>query len=562
MTLLLKQPTTWLFIPLFWAVIVFASWFWNAAQTREATYTHMASQGRDIFRIIEAARLWNAQHGGIYGLRSSASPSNPYLEVDEKDLTTPAGKPLTMINPAYMTRQLSEVILDQTGVRIHITSLNPINPSNQANVWEAEALNKFEAGLHEHFAVALHENFAIAQFMRPLVARQACLKCHEKQGYKLGDIRGGISVSFDAKPFMAQIKKRNQQLASVHLLAWLLLSGIGIGGMRVIQRQFQQLSEAKQQQDSLVELRTHELHTEMRDRKEAESFLRMLVNSSGEAMFGVDKLGHCNFINPAAMKLLGFQTANDVIGISLLALVQTRCSEVNESYPACRALEQGEYIYEPEGWFVRQDGHEFPVEYRAHPIFADGEIAGAVVTFDDISHRKATQDAIWFKANHDTLTNLPNRDLLEDRMDSAISQARRHAGQVGVLFIDLDKFKEANDQFGHEAGDQVLRESASRMRGCVRETDTVARLGGDEFVILMPMPVTQKDVEITAQRIVENIAQPFTLAHGVAEISATIGIALFPQHGTDHNELIRHADGAMYRAKDAGRNTWRVYCIS
>jgi diguanylate cyclase (GGDEF)-like protein/PAS domain S-box-containing protein len=465
-----------------------------------------------------------------------------------------------MINPAYMTRQMSEVILDQTGVRIHITSLKPINPKNQALPWEAHALRQFERGLEEHFEVAISGDVARAQFIRPLVTKQACLKCHEKQGYRVGDIRGGISVSFDAHPFLDAMHTRKLQMVWGHLMAWVLFSGLSLAGLSVILRQFRQLRVAKEGLDILVAQRTAELQSEVHERKGAESFLRMLVNASGEAMFGIDKAGHCNFINPAALDLLGYAQAGDVIGMNLLALVQTRNSTGDkDSYAACRAIETGEIVHETESWFTRADGSEFPVEYRSHPIFSDAGIAGAVITFDDISRRKAEQEQIWHRANHDPLTGLPNRDLLEDRMENALSLARRHGGQAGVMFIDLDKFKEANDRFGHAAGDHILRETAQRMRACLRDTDTVARLGGDEFVILMPMPIQRGDIEKAAQRIVARIIEPYPLAQGSAEISASVGIALFPEHGENAHEILRHADIAMYRAKDAGRNTWRMF---
>lgn len=543
-----------------WGMLVLASWYWNASQTRQALFAIMANQGRDIFRIIEATRLWNAQHGGVYGLRSEATPSNPYLNVAGKDIDAPGGKPLTLLNPAYMTRQLSSVILDRTGVRIHITSLKPINPDNQAQPWEAVALGQFEQGRAEYFDVEIGQGQATARFMRPLITKPPCLACHGHQGYGAGDIRGGISVAFDASPFLAQIEARNLQLAWVHGVVWLLLSGLTLVAIRIIGRQFGDLREAKAAQDQLVALRTHELHTEMRERKEAESFLRMLVDSSGEAMFGVDKEGHCNFINPAALRLLGYHDPQQVAGLSLLALVQTRETVPDQdSYIACRSLKHGEYVHAPEAWFVRADGKEFPVEYRSHPIFAEGRIAGAVITFSDISDRKARQDAVWFQANHDALTGLPNRGLFEDRLDNALSAARRQLVQGAVLFVDLDRFKAANDRHGHAVGDALLREAAQRMRACVRESDTVARLGGDEFVILLAPPIQRGDAEQTAARLGQRLAEPYSLAGLSIDVSASIGIALFPEAGDRPDWVLRHADAAMYAAKAAGRDTWRVY---
>lgn len=180
-----------------------------------------------------------------------------------------------------------------------------------------------------------------------------------------------------------------------------------------------------------------------------------------------------------------------------------------------------------------------------------------LVSASFITQRKAQQTEIWHKANHDALTGLPNRELFADRMSRAFAQADRHGGQVGLLFIDLDRFKEANDCFGHEAGDVILIEVAERLRRCVRASDTVARMGGDEFVVLMPMPMTREDAEGMAARIVDALARPYAVGEAAADISASVGIALYPLDAKDAEALLRCADRAMYRAKDAGRNTWR-----
>lgn len=561
MTRILTHRRLWTLPVLLWTVLVGASYLWNARQIMAGALTDMRGEARQIFKIIEAARLWNAQHGGVYGLRNASSPSNPYLNVPEKDIATPSGRQLTLLNPAYMTRQMSEVIQDQSGVHIHITSLKPINPKNAAQPWEAGALRQFEAGLDEYFEIAEAPTHAQVQYMAPLVTRQACLRCHENQGYKVGDIRGGISVAFDAEPFLGAIAQRRQQLAWVHGGVWLLLCGLSLVSLQANRRQFLLLQAAKEHQDHMVERRTAELLTEMRERKQAESFLRMLVNASGEALFGVDKNGRCNFCNPMAVRLLGYGGADEILGVSLLALIQSQKHEGDDESPvgACRALKYGEHVHEENAQFIRADGSEFPVEYRSHPIYADGEIVGAVISFSDITQRQESQARIWHKATHDMLTGLPNRDLLNDRLDTAIAQARRYNGQVAVLFVDLDRFKDANDRLGHDAGDAILMETARRMEACLRETDTVARLGGDEFLVVLPLVESRDRAERVANKIVEQLSRPFELKAGRAQISASIGIAFYPDDADNKDKLLRVADHAMYRAKDSGRGTWREY---
>ncbi len=551
----------WIVPLVLWTALIGASYIWNSRELERNMREYLSGEARQIFQIIVAAR-----HGGVYGLRSGASPSNPYLEEPEKDIQTPDGKPLTLLNPAYMTRQLSEVIHDQSGIRIHITSLNPINPGNVALDWEAMALRRFEHGLDEYFDIAHDTAKPMARYMGPLVTRQACLRCHEKQGYKVGDIRGGISVSFNAEPALAVVRERDRDLALVHMAVWLLFTGLSLYGLHTIRRQFLALGEAKAQQDRLVEERTAQLRTEVRERKEAESYMRMLVNASGEAIFAVDKAGRCTLCNPMAVRLLGYPSPEEMQGVSVLALAQNhahpdgdRTSAAEDAFPACAVLERGEYVHDDDAVFMRMDGQPLAVEYRAHPIHAEGEIVGAVITFSDITRRKAQQAEIWHKANHDPLTGLPNRELLADRLEGALAHARRHDGQVGLLFIDLDRFKEANDSLGHEAGDAILIEVTNRVRHCVRASDTVARLGGDEFVVLMPMPMTREDAETMADRIVEQIARPYVVDAGRAEISASVGIALYPLDADEADALLRCSDYAMYRAKDAGRNTWRVF---
>ena len=179
-------------------------------------------------------------------------------------------------------------------------------------------------------------------------------------------------------------------------------------------------------------------------------------------------------------------------------------------------------------------------------------------TVVDISDRKRAEEKIEFHAYHDVLTHLPNRKLFTDRLTHSLSRARRSSKSLAVMFVDLDHFKTINDTLGHEAGDELLLEMAHRLRANVRDDDTVARLGGDEFTIILAELRHPEDAVSVAEKLIKAVVQPLSIAGTSIEVSASIGIALFPDDGSDAESLLRNADSAMYRAKESGRNTYQL----
>lgn len=182
-----------------------------------------------------------------------------------------------------------------------------------------------------------------------------------------------------------------------------------------------------------------------------------------------------------------------------------------------------------------------------------------VGAFSDISARKATEEHMSFLAHYDALTELPNRTLFADRLQQALTQIRRDKGRLALIYIDLDSFKPVNDTYGHNTGDLLLKEVAKRLQECKRESDTVSRIGGDEFTLLLPNIDTELDATIVAEKILHALSQPFTLDGHFLQLSASIGIAIYPEHGNDEKLLIKHADVAMYHAKKNGRNKFMLY---
>lgn len=177
----------------------------------------------------------------------------------------------------------------------------------------------------------------------------------------------------------------------------------------------------------------------------------------------------------------------------------------------------------------------------------------------DITERKAAEERVRRSANYDSLTGLANRSLFRERLQHELKHAARTGLPLGLLFIDLDRFKEINDELGHAAGDQLLKQVADRISACVRDTDTVARLGGDEFTVILTDVTDPAHIDHLAGQIIGTLRQPFALDGGAAAISASIGVSLFPVDGHTADALTRHADEAMYAAKNAGRDQYRFF---
>lgn len=173
--------------------------------------------------------------------------------------------------------------------------------------------------------------------------------------------------------------------------------------------------------------------------------------------------------------------------------------------------------------------------------------------------RKRAEERLRSLAQHDSLTGLANRLLFEDRLEQALTRAARKRARVAVMLLDVDRFKQINDGLGHLLGDSLLRAVARRLLGCVRESDTVARHGGDEFTVILEGVEQDIDVKNVAEKIILSFHQPFTLESNVVHTTASLGIAIYPDHGIEPNDLLRHADAAMYLAKERGRNGYAQY---
>jgi diguanylate cyclase len=208
----------------------------------------------------------------------------------------------------------------------------------------------------------------------------------------------------------------------------------------------------------------------------------------------------------------------------------------------------------------RRSGQRFQVEETASPITdRHGTVTGAVAVLRDVTEAATMAERMAHLAQYDALTDLPNRVLLQDRAQLAISQARRDGNSLAVMYLDLDGFKAVNDSLGHDVGDQLLVQFAQRLQAAVRASDTVCRQGGDEFVVLLPGLESAEAACGVARKILVSCDEPFDLAGEMQHVGLSGGIALYPQHGDTFDALSRHADSAMYAAKRGGRMRFMLY---
>ncbi len=398
-----------------WSALVSASLSWNLHRARDAAYALARNEAASSINKDLALRRWAASHGGVYVPIDEATPPNPYLDVPNREIDGPDGSTLTLMNSTYILRQMQQAFAQDAGVRVRITSLRPINPINAPDPWERRALERIEQtpALDEISEATEIDAKPHIRMLRAMRVESTCLKCHARHGYRLGDVRGGISVTVAMEPFFSQLETDNQAILGSHGGAWIL----GLAGIIFFDRRARR---------RLVE------------RAEAEERLQQL-------------------------------------------------------------------------------------------------------------------------AHYDPLTQLPNRLLLADRLAQAIAQARRNNALLVIGFLDLDGFKTVNDSLGHGVGDRLLVEVADRLKGFIRGGDTIARLGGDEFVLVLGGLDSLQECDSVLNRVLGAIAAPYTVDGRNLKLSASIGVTLCPSDGSDPETLIRHADQAMYSAKQAGRNRYHLF---
>lgn len=315
-----------------------------------------------------------------------------------------------------------------------------------------------------------------------------------------------------------------------------------------------------------------ELLDAQRAARESDLLNQAILEHAPFCVIATDTVGVIQSINPAGERLLGY-ARHELVGVATPELLHldTEIHQRSAQLTAEKGLPvRGFEVFvlpvheggvdEREWTYVRKDGTHVPVNLAVNALRdARGDISGYIGFAYDITERRRTEAYVRRLAHHDTLTGLPNRLLLTERFERSVQRSRRSGLRTALIMLDLDRFKDINDNLGHHAGDAVLRAVAERLLANVRGTDTAARLGGDEFVVLLEEVESAEVACETARKFLRELSQPIDLTDLELAITPSIGIALFPDHGHELEDVLQRADTAMYRTKQSGRNGFTLY---
>jgi len=320
-----------------------------------------------------------------------------------------------------------------------------------------------------------------------------------------------------------------------------------------------------EKQEWIINKRTSELTQKNKELEEAITNLQkisnekeLILNSAGEGIFGLNLDGKITFANPSAIELLGYANEDGIMGLSYKKIFY-QIDEADHFRKFVESDDADNNHSHSDSYFKKKNGSYFPVEYVITPQKQAEQIVGYVITFKDVTSRKQMEEKIKYHAYYDIVTNIPNRVLFQDRLNQALTYAELHNRSLAILFLDLDRFKKVNDTFGHGFGDIVLQKAAQRLESAMPKDATVSRQGGDEFIILLPSVKEEQDAVNYANKILQAFDQQFTINNQEIAIKTSIGISLYPSDGSGAEELIKHADLAMYKAKELSGNQFQFY---
>jgi diguanylate cyclase (GGDEF)-like protein/hemerythrin-like metal-binding protein len=507
-----------------WICIDAAFLYWIEMDTRQHEKVLAQRTANAFFQQVVITRLWNASHGGVYVPITAETQPNKYLPLQGRDLTADNGLKLTKVSPSYMTRQIAELAKkNASGIHLHLTSLKPTRPENQATEWEEKWLNSFEQGVKEQGEFFMDGDTTWFRYMAPLLTGPECLKCHAQQGYQEGDIRGGLSVSL---PYPSHTHLHTY--AGYATVAGLGLISIFIGG--TFYERKHRLFDATFNSP---------VPTSVTDR----DYTILMANETYWAEFGA---------LPAHQKTI--------------KCYEHRPGKSCQTYNCPLLKIRGgadKYICEIS---KEKDGVTQHFIVCAKPLLnARGKVVGIVESFQDITTRKRAEEALE-KFNHqletlsntDGLTGIANRRHFDKVLAQEYARHARSGAELSLVLLDIDYFKSFNDCYGHVAGDECLRQVAQVLADClVRPADLAARYGGEEFVCILPETDSSGAVTI-AEKIRRGIMAR-AIPHKESTVADCVTVSLGVITGQCSAgglvmDFIAHVDEQLYRAKSSGRN--------
>ena len=372
-----------LFLVLLWTGCIAASLLWNLYEQREKILKIARNSAQITFENDVLYRRWAAKQGGVYVPASEHTPPNPYLHVPDRDITTSSGLSLTLVNPAYMARQVNQMAADIHGSQGHITSLNPIRPGNMPDPWETIALKSFEGGVKEVSSVEKIAGGEYMRLMRPFITEKACLKCHASQGYKEGDVRGGISVSIPMAPLWAIERPLIAEISLAHLLLWM----VGIGGIVISKRGLEKEILARQKAEAVL--------------SESADKLRIVADFTYDWEYWRSPDDHFLYVSPSCERITGYTREEFIQDPGLYF----RIIHPDDRERVALHLREDQFrqeLCELEFRIVRRDGQERWIGHACQPVVdANGQALGRRASDRDVTERKRAAEGL--KKAHDEL---------------------------------------------------------------------------------------------------------------------------------------------------------------
>ncbi|MBU0500291.1 MAG: EAL domain-containing protein [Gammaproteobacteria bacterium] len=528
-----------LLLALIWTLGFLALGFWETAKIRGNALALATAEARANFFKDSAFRLWATGHGRIYVPVSAMHQPDPYMaHIPERDLTSPSGLRLTLINPATMVRQMDEHFSSLYGVAGRITSLHPLRPDNAPDAWERRALARFEQGEEEVFEFSDMEGKPHLRLMRPLKVEPGCLLCHGHQGWILGGIGGAVGVALPMAGYLAIQQETSRRVLGIFATLWLL-------GILVIIVRYRQMAKQQEAQYQIVTRLTR-----------SEARKASILDAALDCIISIDGAGRIQEFNPAAERVFGYRRA-EVMGCDLAEMLIPEDKRERHREGMRRLQQEGALSALGQRFEVsalHAAGHSFPVE-----LFITQDDLGPDPIFTaflrDLTSAQEMERKLSHQASHDALTDLFNRREFERRVQRLLDETQ---GEHCLLYMDLDQFKLVNDTSGHVAGDELLRQLSQVLKNTVRLSDTLARLGGDEFGVLLEYCTPR-----AAQRVAEAVLKAVESFHFFWEdrrYTVGISIGLVPIRGSEtFTEIMSAADAACYAAKEHGRNRIQIY---
>jgi len=399
---------SWVLV-LLWTGCIAASLLWNLYEQREKILKIAHNSAHLTLEKDVIYRRWAARQGGIYVPVSEHTPPNPYLHVPDRDVTTSSGLSLTLVNPAYMTRQVNEMAADIHGSQSHLTSLNPIRPENTPDPWEAAALKSFERGMKEVSSVEKITNEEYMRLVRPFVTERDCLQCHASQGYKEGDIRGGISVSVPMAPLWAIERPLIRKISLAHLLLWI----VGIAGIAISKRGLAKQILARERAEAVL--------------SESENKLRIVADFTYDWEYWRSTDDRFLYVSPSCERITGYAREEFIQDPSLYARI-IHPDDRERVLTHLREDRFGRQLCELEFRIVRREGQERWIGHACQPVVdGNGQSLGRRASDRDITERKRAEEAL-----HQLNTELEQR--VQERTEE-LAEANQALRQLSIRLL-------------------------------------------------------------------------------------------------------------------------------